>query len=265
MPVKRRYVYSGPRPLYMPRAKRLRGGSYVPVAYRPRISATRSGRSARRRMGLRMPLYRYHRYVSSITGNYAANYFDEAQLPFTLYPSTTTQTSYPIAYSFKFSDIANNSEFSNLYDSYMITGVACYIKLVNNPNVRNSTGIAGVSTAPVYPKLWYAIDGDDANVTDVSSLKEYGNVRCRTLQPNRITKIYVPYPKIATSVLGTGAVRSAGVSKPQWLDMAYTDIIHYGLKMALDFQGATIDADGTGLAYRVKLEFKYYFRCKDTR
>lgn len=262
--VKRRYVYSGPRPYYMPRPKRLRGGSYVPVAYRPRTSVTRSGRSARRRMGLRMPIYRYHRYVSGITSNYAANYFDEASLPFSLYPSTTSQASYPISYSFKFSDIANNSEFSNLYDSYMITGVACYVKLVNNPDVTTPAGTGGgTATTPVYPKLWYAIDGDDANVTDVSSLKEYGNVRCRTLQPNRITKIYVPYPKIATSVLGTGAVRSAGVNKPQWLDMAYTDVIHYGLKMALDFQGATINANS--YYYRVKLEFKYYFRCKDTR
>lgn len=222
-------------------------------------------RSWRRRAGIRMPKYNYHRYVSSITSNFASGYWDEAALPFTLYPSTTAQTDYPISYSFKFSDIANNSEYTNLYDSYMITGVACYIKLVNNPDYVGTGGLAGTNTTPVYPKLWYARDSDDANVTTVASLKEYGNVRCRTLQPNRISKIYIPYPKIATSVLGTGAVRSAGINKPQWLDMAYTDVIHYGLKMALDFQGAIIGGGANQFAFRVKVEFKYYFRCKDTR
>nr|WPR18751.1 MAG: capsid protein [Owegonang virus 11] len=234
----------------------------------------RYGRSFKKR-GSRFPTYKFHRYINSVTKYGATTGNNEvwttSELPFTLYPGTGTSpvatTSWPIAWAFCFSDVGNLTEFTSLFDRYMITGVQMSFQLINNPNADDPRGanIGGgaADSLGVYPKLWYAIDHDDASVTTLAQLKEYGNVKCRVLKPNATIKIYVPYPRVSSLVSQTSGAQPAGVGKPQWLDCGYPNIEHYGLKTVIDTNG--IASTSTNFPFRVKMEAKYYFRCKDVR
>lgn len=46
----------------------------------------------------------------------------------------------------------------------------------------------------------------------------------------------------------------------QWLDIAQTDIPHYGLKAVIDFEG--LEPVGS---FRFKINCKYFFKCKNVR
>lgn len=224
----------------------------------------RYGRSFRRR-GTRFPTYKFHRYVTSV-GKYGfptGNLYQEADLPFTIFPGSTGGTSFPIAWSFCLNDVGNLSEFTSLFDRYMITGVQMSLQLVSNPDADAARGTAGAATLATYPKLWYAIDHDDVAVTTLAQLKEYGNVKCKILRPNSVVKIYVPAPRTASLVSQTSGAQPAGVNRPQWLDCGYPNVEHYGLKTVIDTNGISVSASSN--PFRVKIEMKYYFRCKDVR
>lgn len=220
----------------------------------------------------RFPTYKFHRYITSVT-KYGAvtgsnTTWTDASLPFTLYPGTVGGDSFPIAWAFCFSDVGNLTEFTNLFDRYMITGVQMTFQLVDNPDAEAPRGAnigGGAATnLSIYPKLWYVIDHDDATVTTLAQLKEYGGVKCRILRPNTLIKIYVPFPRTTLQLYQTsGGAQPAGVGKPQWLDCGYPNIEHYGLKTCIDLNGVT--STSTSNPFRVKMEAKYYFKCKDVR
>jgi len=234
----------------------------------------RYGRSIKRR-GQRFPTFKFHRYVNSITTYTFANgttLFNDSSLPFTLYPGVCTGSAagaveWPISWGFCINDVASLSEFTSLFDRYMITGVQMSFQLVNNPNADDPRGsnIGGGATDSlgIYPKLWYAIDNDDTNIITLAALKEYGNVKCRILKPNSVIKIYVPFPKSTGSAFQTGGAQPAVANRPQWMDCAFPSIVHYGLKTCIDTNGIAVSS--TSNPFRVKMEAKYYFRMKDVR
>lgn len=261
----------------MPLKRKSSSATYV-ARKRARMSFKRPrgryGKSFRKR-GTRYPTYKFHRYVNAMY-NYGAatgsnTVWTDTSLPFTLYPGTGTSPTptveWPISWGFCFDDIANNSEFTALFDRYMITGVLMTFQLVNNPNADDPRGanIGGGATDSlgIYPKLWYAKDTDDNNITTLAQLKEFGNVKYRILKPNTVVKIWVPFPRVTTAAYQSGGVQPSVVAKPQWLDMSYPRTVHYGLKTCIDTNG--IAATSTSNPFRVKMEAKYYFRCKDTR
>lgn len=238
--------------------KRARGDGFK----RPR---GRYGRSFRKR-GTRFPTYKFHRYATSINTYSATSDLLAGSLPFTLYPinEPANKSSFPYSMAFTLADVGNLTEFTSLFDRYMITGVKVYFHLLTNPNVDvQQAGVGAVPTIQVYPRIWYAIDNDDAALTTLSQLKEYGNVKCRVLQHNRPLSVYVPYPRVSTDVHQTSGAVAAGVGKPMWLDCGYPNVNHYGMKFAIDFGSCT--AEGDVNTFRVKLELKYYFKCKDVR
>lgn len=215
-----------------------------------------------KRKGQRFPTYKFHRYINSL-GKYSfpSGYFNESFLPFTVTPGATGNESFPFAWAFTINDVATLSEFSSLFDRYMITGVQVKVQLVSNPDADTARPQASGS---YYPKLWWAIDHDDAGIATLAQLKEYGNVRCRVLRPNNILKIWVPYPRVTSMVYQTGGAQASGVaSRPQWLDLGFPNAEHYGLKMCVDTDGISVSS--TSNPFRLKLEAKYYFKCKDVR
>lgn len=222
------------------------------------------GRSFRRK-GSRFPTYKFHRYITSLGTYSATSDLTAGSLPFSLYPiNAPAGSSFPYSMAFTFNDVGNLTEFTSLFDRYMITGVKVFFHLISNPDVDTTQAAVGaVPSIQVYPRLWYATDKDDASLTTLAQLKEYGNVKCRVLRPNSVTAVYIPYPKVATQVNQTSGAVSAGVGKPQWLDCGYPNVNHYGLKFALDF--GSITPTGASQMFRVRLEAKYYFKCKDVR
>lgn len=214
----------------------------------------------------KFPVYKFHRYATSIGTYSATSDLVSSSLPFTLIPITTpvNGNNFPYSLAFTFNDIGNVSEFSNLFDRYMITGVKVMFHLLTNPDVDTiQTNVNSAATVQVYPRLWYARDNDDSNLTTLASLKEYGNVKCKVLHPNRLTSVYIGYPRTAAGLSQTSGLSASSVNKPTWIDCGFPNVNHYGLKFAVDFGSAVAQASSS--MFRVKLELKYYFKCKDVR
>lgn len=168
------------------------------------------------------------------------------------------------AMSFRLSDIKNTSEFSNLFDRYMITGVRVQFQLITNPDAAQQLNSATVvQQANWFPKLWYTVDHDDTTLITRSQIQEYTTAKCKVLRPNAITKVYLPFPRTAGGVYSGTTAYAGKVNAPSYLDMATRDIDHYGLKYAVDFLGVNVTPSAPPFA--VKIDLKYYFKCKDPR
>lgn len=220
-----------------------------------------------RKKGLRFPAYKFHRYISTLGTYSASSNLAVSALPFTWYPDNLGAgaiTNYPFSFSFALNDVANLTEFTSLFDRYMLTGVSVKFQLLSNPDVDVAqTAVAAVPSVQTYPRLWYAIDYDDSALTTLTQLKEYGNVKSIVLEPNKIKSIFVRAPRTAQSVSQTGGPVPAGINKPMWLDCGFPNVPHYGLKTCLDYGSVSPGRDT--FAFRVKWEAVYYFRCKDVR
>lgn len=209
-------------------------------------------------------VYKFCRYASYLNGynvNTTHQWDGNSQVMFS---GTTANTEWDGAIAFRFSDLKNTSEFSNLFDRYMITGVRVQFQLITNPDSNQQLASSTVvQAANWFPKLWYTIDHDDAGLITRSQIQEYTTSKCRVLRPNGIVKAYVPFPRTTGSVSSGSTTVPGAVNRPGYMDMAQREVDHYGLKFAVDFLNLN-QASGTA-PYAVKIDCKYYFKCKDPR
>jgi len=179
---------------------------------------------------------------------------------------TLTNTEDSTAYSFAFNDIISSSEFAALYDRYRLDKVIVKLQLINNPNAvaKPNSGIGGggdYNSTNWYPKVWSITDHDDSNTETIAQMKERSGVKCRILQPNK-TLTYAIRPAIAAMMYKTATTTGYGPKWGQWIDMNDIGVPQYGLKLAFDMQGLDpVSTDG----FRVNVEKKFYFTCKDVR
>lgn len=217
-----------------------------------------------RRSAFTGKVYKFCRYASYLNG-YNVNtthQWDPATM--IMYSGTTAKVEWDGALAFRFADLKNTSEFSNLFDRYMITGVRVQFQLITNPDANiqlQSTSV--LNAANWYPKLWYAIDHDDSNIITISQIQEYTTAKCKVLRPNSITKVYIPFPRTTGSVSTAATTVPGYVNRPGYMDMAQRDVDHYALKWAVDF--LNINTSAATSPYAVKIDVKYYFKCKDPR
>lgn len=151
---------------------------------------------------------------------------------------------------FQIAQIPNVSEFSNLFDRYMITHIKLKWYLTIDPSAQTA------ATAS-YPRLFWVPDYDDSTTpASINEIREHARCRDAVLHPNRPIIMNIK-PAVLQEVY-RGAVTTTYAPKWRtWLDMAVTDCPHYGLKAAID--------DFTNLNYKLRIEGVMYFRCKDTR
>lgn len=232
-----------------------------------------------RRKGYRFntKTYAYHRYVSTfanvqrstLPGNVGTN---DPWIPttnqFKIRDTTNAITEIDASFTPNFNDVKNVTEFTNLYDKYMITGVQYTFRLCNNPNSEHNMGAnsAGTSTqvaSNFYPDLWWCLDYDDSTIITKTQIQEYQNCRRRVLQPNRPVKIWLKAPRTRCALLDGSTLKSAGVNRAfQWVDMNQTTIDHFGLKLAICAPSPDVLMN---VDFTVHVEAKYYFKCKDVR
>jgi len=204
----------------------------------PRRRLTRSKR------GSSLSLHRYSRYGLAST-------------------ITLTNTEDSTAYSFAFNDIISSSEFAALYDRYRLDKVIVKLQLVNNPSATWAANTSSGSNNSLnwFPKVWSITDHDDSNTETIAQMKERSGVKCRILQPNK-TLTYAIRPAIAAMMYKTATTTGYGPKWGQWIDMNDIGVPQYGLKLAFDMQGLDpISTDG----FKVNVEKKFYFTCKDVR
>jgi len=253
--------------------KRKAPGAYIGGRpYQRRRVATRMNRNKRGRIvgrtrtrrGAR-PNFLFHRWISSFqtgTGtlvNVTNCTYDGTDSFITC---TTGEKTAQFSLGFQLRDIPNISEFTSLFDSYMLTGVMLQFKLIDNPYATYTvnTDAANANARNFYPTIWYVPDHDDNNNVPLSSIKEFERVRHKVLYPNRETNIMLRPTTLSQLFLTSTTSALAENRRRSWLDMATTGIPHYGFKSVIDFEGlAPINS------FRIKVNAKYYFKCKNVR
>ena len=219
------------------RAAKRRTGPFRP---RPLLSA---------KMGYKRPLgtnttYRYSRYATD---------------PLDIDLNSTSQG---YGTEFALQNVKGYTDFSGLYDSFIITGVQMRIQLISNPNAAypTNTGSSSATANPTnwFPKIWYVYDNDDSVALSLSQIRERQGVKSVVLQPNKQLTMFVK-PCVAVQTYRTGAT-TGYAPKRIWLDMATGyNVPHYGFKYVLDANG--YDPNDT-YPFRIRVEYKYYMKFK---
>ena len=227
-----------------------------------RVPATRRGTTLARKVGIRKrtrpsAVYRGTRKLSA---NTTYRYSRYATDPLDIDLNSTSQ-----AYGTEFAlqNVKGYTDFSSLYDSFMITGVQMRIQLVTNPNsswVQNNANpaVALANGTNWFPKIWYVYDNDDSSPISLSAIRERQGVKCKILRPNQTISVFVK-PCVAVQTYRTSTT-TGYAPKRSYLDMASGyNVPHYGFKYVLDANG--YDPSDT-YPFRIRVEYKYYLKFK---
>lgn len=201
------------------------------ASYKRRKVTTR--RQPTTRTNIKRDLYAFKRrfFSGTITGN-------AAHIP------------YLEGKSVALSNLPSVSEYSNLFDRYMITYVKVYYHLKIDPSAQSA------STAS-FPKLYYIRDYDDGTASlSLNDMREHGKCTYRVMNPNRPV-VFGLRPSTLTEKYRFPISTTYSPQWNQWIDMATTDVPHYGWKIGID--------DLTNTNYKVDVEVVMWFKCKDTR
>lgn len=164
----------------------------------------------------------------------------------TLTPLTAASTNAEIV--FKFIDIPNETEFTNLFDQYMITKIV--LKFMPEQNVSDVTNGIGARV----PTIRCASDPDGGSGTSFEALGEMKHVDLYLNRPRTYT-IY--NPSVATSVYESAIATAYGPKKKRWIDLSYVEVPHYSWKYAL-YNTPTTN-------WTCPIFATYYFKCKGVR
>ena len=172
----------------------------------------------------------------------------------------TTAGVYGGGFIFSLATMPNSSEFTALYDLYRIR--KCVVRIV-----FRSTTISAIETrdnnVAGMPILYYVKDKDDATTpASASEIMEYSAHKIFFYTPSKRSCSITVYPTWTQEVFRTGVTTGYGLGpRKTWLDAAYSNIEHYGLKMYLSLpQGA-----GTAVNGYFDIHTTVYLECKDAR
>lgn len=158
---------------------------------------------------------------------------DAVRVKFKLEPATNsylTSSSTALvaaAYSFRLSDCPGITSYTGAFDAYRIDKITAIITRVT-PDVAPAT-------APAHSPMGTAIDYDDNNIpTSWNTFFEYGTSMLHTQTDGRAI-IRTFRPKAIQGVSDSGfTLQPAGIKDEQtWINCAYTDIPHFGFKVAI--------------------------------
>lgn len=162
------------------------------------------------------------------------------------------------AYAFSLSQLPSVSDFTNLFDQYKITGAKLQITPALSEGIASP--LAGTSAALGFSRVHSVIDYDDTSApTSEDQLLEYGShkstapfqTHTRFIKPKILQEVY-------RSTLGTAYAPKSG----QYLDVAYPDIPHYGMKV---WVSAPNTNPGTAQSITYKVYLTLYITCKNVR
>jgi len=256
--------------------KRKRAGTYIGgrrirrKVNRFRLRAARRSRivgRTRTARGVR-PNFAFHRWITAFNSGMGTSFVNVTNCTYDGADSFITCTSPNktalFSLAFQLNDLPNVAEFTALFDSYMLTGVMLQFKLIDNPDAAYPTngesGSATISKTNFFPTLWYVADHDDNNNVSLPAIKEFERVRHKVLYPNRETNIMLRPTTLQQVYRSSTTTGYAENRKRQWLDIANPDIPHYGFKSVVDFEGLAPVG-----SYRIKVNAKYFFTCKNVR
>lgn len=160
------------------------------------------------------------------------------------------------AYTISLASLPSVSDFGNLYDQYKITG--CKFEFAPMTSEGIMSPLTGVGTQIGFQPLHTVLDFDDSTPpASLSAMLEYGSHK-QTMAHQKHVRYFKP--KVLEQVyrgIGTVGYRPIG---SQWIDMAYNDVPHYGIKV---FAEPPLSSTATSITYTVYCTL--YFACKNVR
>lgn len=160
------------------------------------------------------------------------------------------------AYSVSLASLPNVNDFGNLYDQYKITGAKFELAPMTSEGILSP--LTGVATPLGFQPLHTILDFDDASPpASLTEMLEYGSHK-QTMAHKKHVRYFKP--KVLEQVYrGIGTVGYRPISS-QWIDMAYNDVPHYGIKV---YAEAPLSSSATSITYTVYCTL--YFACKNVR
>lgn len=166
----------------------------------------------------------------------------------------------PVAtgYAMSLSQLPNVGDFTGLFDQYKITGA----KLTLTPALSEgiNSPLFGTATSLGFSRVHSVIDYDD-NTAPASedAMLEYGSHK--STAPFKTHSRYIR-PKVLNEVYRSAITTAYAPKSSQYLDMTYTDVPHYGLKVWISAPNTPLGTAGQ-ISYKVYQTL--YFTCKNTR
>lgn len=160
--------------------------------------------------------------------------------------SAAAGTPIQLGINFRLDNVANVTEFTNLYDQYMIKAV----KIQFVPRITE----ASPSATNTLGNLWSVLDYDDSSApANIDTVIQYQNVS--HTQMNRTHTRYLR-PCVAAEFFSTGVLTTYGAKRNQWLDCANAAVEHYGIKI----YGDALPVGATPIVYDVITKFYLAFK-----
>lgn len=154
------------------------------------------------------------------------------------------------SYSFSLGQLPQVSEFTNLFDRYKITHVQLRFFLKIDPSAQTAANAS-------FPKLYFVKDYNDTSTpSNLDELRQHNKCQVRVLNPNRPIIVNIK-PAVLSETYRGVATTTYSPKWRQWVDCTHTDVPHYGLKWGID--------DFTNTNYKLDIEGKMWFACKDQR
>jgi len=256
--------------------KRARSRSTTRTTKRPKFAAARARRARVRRSRISVTgnihsfsrwgvPFPYNPVTQQGSLNYTSDWSYDGLGTLTTNAGTSTIKELPLTTQFTLTDISNSSEFSALYDQYKICGVKVSIKMISCPDATYTAGGTALNQySNFYPTLWYVRDYDDTALVTTGDIRQYKSVKHVTLRPNKELSIFVK-PRVLKQVFNSTTGAGYEIALPKFIDMANNALPHFGLKMVFDFEGQNLPITSVLSQFKFRLNYKYYFMCKDVR
>jgi len=216
------------------------------VAYRRKRKTTRR-KPAARKMTIPRPMR--NRGITYITR--CADF-----IPFQIGPAADAWST--TGYTFRLADLPSFTDFTNLFDSYKITGV----KLTWFPRYFGGDTVGGATAgnpASGTPHIWVLTDDDSDNPL-TSKLAALQCDKARMIRnPWRPFSVFVR-PKFTAEVRVSAGIAGA-VPQTGWCHTQNSGVIHYGISIGGDVPGYAAGATFNPLVWDCYA--KYYLQFKE--
>lgn len=155
-------------------------------------------------------------------------------------------------YQLSLSNLPNVTDFTNLFDSYMIRKIK--INFIPDLNMAN----AGTINPRI--NLYSVIDRNDASsLASVSEANEYSNCKRTTSTTNHVRYFRPSLPITVTDIASNTFIEE---NRPRWISTANTLPTHGIVKVISD---TTLPSSSGTVNYNWRVFITYYIACKNVR
>lgn len=193
----------------------------------------------RRKRVTRRPNFKRGPYRSIY--NYKRSFFTQDAITLN---QAGTLSAQGLGWNWRFNQLAGVSDFTSLYDQYMIKKIV--VKII--PRATENAITPGASSTDLQT-IHSVIDYDDSAAPGgINELVQYQSYKA-TRGNNVHTRVFVPRIALTTD----------NTKKYQWIDLTNTAVPHFGMKTWI----SNPTSPATTVSYDMLVT--YYFSCKDVR